>query len=85
MVDKVMDSGAELERKRAILFRAFELSAGQLARDAEQIEANAIVNELPIKKRHEMMSTASSLRVASGWLLSLCPQRNDDPGLAKPA
>ncbi len=77
-------ASTELERKRAIIFRAFELTATQLENDAEKIETNAIIGEHPIKRRYEMLHTSESLRVAASWLRgALLPQPTPDTAQPK--
>jgi hypothetical protein len=74
LTDKICAEGqlsqgpALLERKRAIMLRAFELTAAQIEHDAAEIEKTAIIGEHPIKKRYEMLHTSEALRVASGWI-----------------
>lgn len=88
LTDRIMEAGEsaqaaqanpenarEMERKRAILFRAFEITASQLERDAARMEEQAIVSDMPIKKRHEVMRTAEALRIATSWIQgALLPQ-----------
>lgn len=72
LTDDIMRDGpaaqTELERKRKIMLRAFELTAGQMEHDAAQIETSAFVAEHPLKQRYEMLHTSESLRIAAGWL-----------------
>lgn len=72
LTDKIMKDGsqasAEMEQKRKIAFRAFEITCRQLEQDAAKIEQSAIIDDHPMKKRHEMMRTAEALRVATGWI-----------------
>lgn len=69
----------ELERKRKIVFRAFEISTEQMENDATEIEKAAILGEHPMKKRHEMMRTAEALRIAAAWLSTLIPVPATEP------
>jgi hypothetical protein len=75
LTDQIVENGEksvpELEKKRAIMLRAFALTAGQLEHDALKLEEGAIVGNYEIKRRHEMMTTAKSLREAVGWLQAL--------------
>lgn len=68
---KAKGSAEDLEKKRAIMLRAFTLVSGQLEHDALKLEEGAIVGNYEIKRRHEMMDTAKSLRVTVGWLQTL--------------
>jgi len=68
---------AELERARQITLRAFDITAKQLEKDALRFEEQAIVGEVPIQRRHELMDHARALRVACGWLQMLVtPEQN---------
>lgn len=64
-------AGVELEHRRKVLFRAFEVTGKQLDRDALEMEKSAIVGEHNIQRRHELMDTARCLRVTQTWLDSL--------------
>lgn len=84
LTDTIMRDGpaaaTELERKRAILFRAFRLTADQLEHDAAEMEKHAILDELPIQRRHEIMRTAEALRVAQSWIMgALVPPATPAP------
>lgn len=62
----------EMERRRKIAFRAFDISSKQLEADALRMEQQAIVGEgHTIQRRHELMDTARCLRIATGWLAQL--------------
>jgi hypothetical protein len=79
LTDTIMREGAsaaaDLERKRNILFRAFEVTARQLERDAEEMEKRFILGEMPMQDRYKMMHTAEALRVSASWITNaLLPQ-----------
>lgn len=62
----------EMERRRKITFRAFEIAGKQLEADALRMEQQAIIGEAhTIQRRHELMDSARCLRVATGWLQQL--------------
>ncbi len=72
MTEKIIadapESLAELERKKAIVMRAFEITKTHLERDANKIMEGAIVNELPPKQRIERILTAHVLFQAAAWI-----------------
>jgi hypothetical protein len=77
-------STVELEKKRAIMMRAFALTSGQLEHDALKLEEQAIVGNYEIKRRHELMTTAKALREAVGWIQTLVtPQASPQNGEAQ--
>lgn len=83
IVKEGQKSQAELEKARQIMLRSFALVSGQLEHDALKLEEGAIVGNYEIKRRHEMMGTAKSLREAVGWLQALVtPSEGDANGTA---
>lgn len=83
ITDKIMQDGpkaaADLEQKRRIAMKAFEITMKQLEADAGRMEQSAILGEHDMKTRHQMMNTAEALRVAGAWLQSLMPQVEPKP------
>jgi hypothetical protein len=80
LTDQIMANGpaalTELDRKRAIMFRAFELTAGQLDHDATELTTKAVMHpDAPMIQREHMIATAYHLREAAGWIKTmLLPQ-----------
>lgn len=75
LTDQIVSNGSksaeELEKKRHIVVRALQIAVKQLEEDALKIEQAAILNEMPMKDRHERMDLARALRMTTGWLSSL--------------
>lgn len=70
--------GTEMERRRKVTFRAFEITAKQLESDALRMENAAIVGEgHTIQRRHELMDSARCLRIATGWLQQLATPKEE--------
>lgn len=77
LTDHIMENApTELDRKRAIMFRAFELTAGQLEHDATELTTKAVMApDPPMVQREHMVHTAYHLREAAAWIRTmLLPQ-----------
>ena len=59
----------EMEEKRKVMFRAFELTVGQLEHDATELTLRAVMHpDLETVKREHMIHTAFMLRETSAWI-----------------
>jgi hypothetical protein len=85
LTEQIMAEGpkalTELEGKRAIMFRAFELTAGQLEHDASELAMRSVmVPDLPMIQRQHMMHTSYYLQEAAAWIKTmLLPQPAEEP------
>src|SRR5262245_44966253 len=62
----LVDKPTGMQDKRAIMFRAFELTAGQIEHDATELTLRAVMHpELDTVKREHMIHTAFMLRETS--------------------
>src|SRR5258708_1645289 len=57
-------AGVELEERRKVLFRAFELTGKQLEHDAGKMVQSSILGEHEVKHRIELMDKARCLYVS---------------------
>lgn len=66
---KSAEEASEMEKKRQVMFRAFELTAGQIEHDATELTLRAVMHpELDTIKREHMIHTAFMLRETSAWI-----------------
>lgn len=89
LTDKIIKEGgsptaqAELERKRHIAMRAFQITAQQIEADALKFEESAIVGNHDIMKRHQMMDQARAFRITASWLMNMAEEAQPTPATPK--
>lgn len=89
LTDKTIKEGgnppaqAELERKRHIAMRAFQITAQQIEADALKFEEGAILGNHDIMKRHQMMDQARAFRMTSAWLMEMAQEAKPAPVIAR--
>lgn len=83
MTEKIIadapESLAELERKKAIVMRAFEITKNHFERDANSILQSAIVSEIPPKDRIGRVLTSHMLFQAAAWIDQAYLNRDPQP------
>lgn len=64
---KVTPSAEELEEKRKLVVRAFQIVAQHYERDAQKMLESAVVNEIPPEERIKRMLMADALYKTLNW------------------
>lgn len=65
--DDIVNVG-ELEKRRLVNIRVTEIIMARLDRDALELEKEAIVGNITLEKRHQLMDLARCLRTTMTWI-----------------